>query len=88
MYGRINIPWGFDGSWNDTEQGWALNAISPETSAPDDPYAFNITKNGELYAGDDIDNMQAGLVVPLNYLGSQSPIPTLFDGSPLVFSKS
>lgn len=87
VYARINVPWGFGGGWKDTEQGWSLDANAPGASTPDDPYSISMFAGNEAYISDDIENMQAGLVVQMGYAGAQSPIPTIFDGSPLIFSK-
>ena len=68
--------------------GFSLSANGPVTSSPDDPYTISFLKGDFMFQSDEIDNVTAGLVVPMTEsFGSDIP-DNFFDGSPLVFSKS
>ena len=87
VYARINIPWGFNGTWRNNESGFELIAMSPETEYPDDPYGINLNKNGIIFNWDSDDSPVAGMVVQVTVSPCVTVPQDFFDGRPLVFVK-
>lgn len=87
VYARINTPWGFNEAWQVIGHGFDLVANAPSTSAPTDTYSITLSKDGLLFGSDDLDNLSAGMIVPLTEtFGSDVP-DDFFDGNALVFTK-